>query len=137
MQLTLESFKNEHPELYEEIRCQVREEDKHAALEQQQELQRLQEQNESLLEEKQTADRRRAILDMLEEAQLPPSLRTERFEQMCLAAPDDEAVASLIQLRLEDRGWLSTSAKPRSMEQFATLLGTSVHDGATFAAALR
>jgi len=138
MPLTLESLKHEYPELYEEVRSTAIRECEQSVMEgHSRELERLQEENESLLAEKRAGEFRRAILTMLDEACIPAALRTERFEQICLAAPDVETVAEFIQLRLDDRGWLDDAAKPRSMEQTPVAAGIAVHDGATFAAALR
>jgi hypothetical protein len=139
MNLSLESLQRDHPDLYEEIRHSVRQEiEQRAETHPSAELAQLREEKERLAKEQLLAQRQRAIDTMLEEARLPRPLRSKRFEQLCHSVDEESLVVELIQMRLEDRAWLESAAKPISVEQSPALANaTAVYDGATFAAALR
>ncbi|MCA9247349.1 MAG: hypothetical protein KDA42_09550 [Planctomycetales bacterium] len=124
--LDLNLLRRDHPELYEQIRAEA-----------ERELQQVTADETRALEHA-ARERQERLAATLLEARLPPALRSERFENLCRSAPDEETFAALIQLRQEDCQWFAANRKPVSVEQtnaFAT--GPTVHDGASFAAALR
>jgi len=135
MSFTVDSLKSEHPSLYEQIRTEAVRDHEESFAEKSAELTRLQTENQELLEEQREQARHQRVATLLEEAQIPASLRSERFQRFCLRAPNDEALAELIHMRKEDARLLVSSSKPVSIEQNRDFTAT-VHDGESFAAAI-